>query len=268
MGNGNQEPDRHRRTAVRPAMVRSLIPASRRFRSGHSGQRMIGCRASGPISAGHSSLVTSRSMRPDLATLRGMPSRMVEIRPSCAVTARRRARHFPMAVDRTLVAGTPCTRRSSPRTRPDSLPAYCHLESGQPAYHRGHGHRPPPRTPILATGPGPRCHCQLRCGTALARARTPAPAYSAASSSARWCSRPQGFSDSDPRLNRVAFDAGCAKLKPTQTSIFRPPASDPQAWSTSSSRSPRDERGHHRSRPLQGSIGRGSPWSTRRRRPR
>lgn len=220
MGNGNQEPARHRRTAVRPAMVRSLIPASRRFRSGHSGQRMIGCRASGPISAGHSSPVMSRSMRPDLATLRGMPSRMIEIRPSCAVTARRRAAHFPMAVDRTLVAGTPCTRRSSPRTRPDTLPAHCHLDSGQPAYHRGHGHRPPPRATILATGPGLRCHCQLRCGTALARARTPAPAYSAAPSSARWCSRPQGFSDFDPRLNRVALDAGCAELGPTQTSIF------------------------------------------------
>jgi hypothetical protein len=93
MGNGNQEPARHRRTAVRPAMVRSLIPASRRFRSGHSGQRMIGCRTSGPISAGNSSLVTSRSMRPDQATLRGMPSGMVEIKLSCAVTARRRAAH-------------------------------------------------------------------------------------------------------------------------------------------------------------------------------
>ena len=98
MGNGNQEPDRHRRTVVRPGMVRSLIPASRRCRSGDSGQRMIVCRTCGPISAGNSSPVTSRSMRPDLATLRGMPSRMVEsrmveIRPSCAVTARRRAAH-------------------------------------------------------------------------------------------------------------------------------------------------------------------------------
>ena len=187
---------------------------------------------------------------------------------SCAVTAWRRAAHSLWRSTEPWSLGL-LVRGLLPHVADQTLYQRTVIMTlAGPAHYCGHHHRPPPRTAILATEPGLRCHCQLRCGAALARRGPRRARIQRRRHLPDGAANPQGLSDSDPRLNRAAYDAGSAAPGPTRTFIFRPPASDPQAWSNSSSRSPRDERGHRRSRPLQGSIGRGSPWSTRRRRPR